>query len=112
LNNNYQEREFFLGEDPGKPGEICVLINSIFYFISSVIILNINGNYRLVAKHNGKILIDKIFRTPRGAKIAFSKLFNHRGWQEDLKAEWSVFYKPNAQWLKKRCQGIRTTFIS
>jgi hypothetical protein len=112
LDNNDQEKEFFLDEDPGKPGEICILINSIFYFVSSVIILNNNGNYRLVAKHNGKILMDKIFKTPRGAKIAFSKLFNHRGWKEDLKAEWSVFYKPDAQWLKKRCEGIRTISIS
>ena len=112
LDNNHQEREFFLSEDPGKPGEICVLINSIFYFVSSVIILNNNGHYRLVAKHNRKILMDKIFNTPRGAKIAFSKLFNYRSWRKDLKAEWSVFYKPDAQWLKKRCEGIRTTSIS
>lgn len=112
MDNNYQERELFLSEDPGKPGEICVLINSIFYFVSSVIILNNNGHYRLVAKHNRKILIDKIFNSLRGAKIAFSKLFNHRCWQEDLKAEWSVFYKPDAQWLKKRCEGIRTTSVS
>jgi len=112
LDNNYQGKEFFADEDPGKPGEICVLINSIFYFISSVIILNINGHYRLVVKHNGKILIDKIYTTVRGAKIAFSKLFNPRGWQEDLKAEWSVFYKPDDQWLNKRCDGIRTASLS
>lgn len=108
MDNNYQEREYFLEEDPGKPSEICILINSIFYFISSVIILKKNGQYRLVVKQNRKIFIDKIYKTPRGAKIAFSKLFNHRSWQEDLKAEWSVFYKPDAQWLKKRCEGIRS----
>lgn len=111
MNNNHQERELFSDEDPGKPGEICVLINSIFYFISSVIILNVNGHYRLVVKHNGKILIDKIYTTVRGAKIAFSKLFNQRGWQEDLKAEWSVFYKPDDHWLKRRCEGIRTASL-
>ena len=108
LDNNHQEREIFWDEDPGKPGEICVLINSIFYFIGTVIILNNGGNYRLVVKHNRKILIDKIYKSLRGAKIAFSKLFNHRSWQEDLKAEWSVFYKPDAQWLKKKCEGLRT----
>jgi len=107
LDNSYQEREIFLDEDPGKPGEICVLINSVFYFIGSVIILNSKGHYRLVVKHNRKILIDKIYKTVRGAKIAFSKQFNHRGWQENLKAEWSAFYKPDAQWLKKRCEGIQ-----
>ena len=112
MDNNYQEREFFSDEDQGKPGEICVLINSIYYFIGSVIILNNNGHYRLVVKHNRKILIDKIYKTVRGAKIAFSKLFNHRSWQEDLKAEWSVFYKPDAQWLKKRSEGIQTLSIS
>jgi hypothetical protein len=108
LDNNYQAAKIFLDEDPGKPGEICVLINSIFYFISSVFILNNKGHYLLVAKHNGKILIDKIYKTLRGAKIAFSKLFGQRGWEEDIKAEWSVFYKPDSQWLKKSCEGIRT----
>ena len=108
VDSNFQDREFFLGEDPGQPGEICVLINSIFYFISSVIILNNNGHYRLVVKHNRRILIDKIYKTHRGAKIAFSKLFTHRSWQQDLKAEWSAFYKPDARWLEKRCDGIRT----
>lgn len=108
MNNDYQVEELFSDEDPGKAGEICVLINSIFYFIGSVFIINNSGDYRLVANHNGKILIDKPYKTLRGAKIAFSKLFGHRGWKEDLKAEWSIFYKPDAQWLNKRCKGIKS----
>jgi hypothetical protein len=56
-----------------------------------------------VVNHNGKILYDKVYKTLRGAKIAFSKLFNHRGWKEHLKAEWSIFYKPDPWWLKKSC---------
>lgn len=94
-------------EDPGNPGEICFLINSIFYFIGSVFIINNNGKFRLVARHNEKILMDKPYRTLRGAKIAFSKFFNHRGWKEDVKAEWSVFYVPDPQWLKKKSKGIK-----
>ncbi|UCH92735.1 MAG: hypothetical protein JSV88_20900 [Candidatus Aminicenantes bacterium] len=108
MNNDSHLEKLFPGESPGKPGEICILINSIFYFVSSVLIINKNGYYRLVAKHNGKLLIDKVYNTLRGAKIAFSKLFGHRSWIEDLKAEWSLFYKPDDQWLKKRCQGTKT----
>ncbi len=97
----------FTREGPGNSGEICILINSIFYFIGSVFIINNNGNFRLVARHNGKILMDKPYRTLRGAKIAFSKLFNYRGWKEDVKAEWSVFYVPDPQWLKEKSKGIK-----
>ncbi len=101
------DAEVFTVENPGKSREICTLINSIFYFVSSVFIISNNGHYQLVAKHNGKLLIDKPYKTLRGAKIAFSKLFGERGWQKNVKAEWSVFYEPDAQWLKEKSKGIR-----
>jgi hypothetical protein len=82
------------------PGEVCTLINSIFYFVGSVYITSIHGNYRLIAKHNGKVLYDRSYPTLRGAKIAFSKLFGHRSWREDVKAEWSDFYNVESNWKK------------
>jgi len=90
----------------GNPGEICILLNAIFYFVNSVFIINDNGKYQLVGEHNGKLLIDKSYRTLRGAKIAFSKLFNYRGWKQDTRAEWSGFYPPDRQWIEEKLANI------
>jgi hypothetical protein len=93
--------------NPSGATEICVLTNSIFYFINSVFIIWTNNHYQLVANHKGKLLINRRYRSLRGAKIAFSKLFGHRGWKEDLAANWSVFYKPDARWLREKSKGFR-----
>lgn len=85
-----------------EPGKICVLINSAFYFINWVFIVKRNVSYRLIVNHNGKLLMDKDYRTLRGAKIAFSKLFKHRNWEKNVKAEWSRLFEPESQWLKKK----------
>ncbi len=79
--------------------KICTLINSIYYFVGSVFITDNQGNYRLIANHNGKLLFDKSYRTLRGAKIAFSKLFGPRSWRDNVKAEWSDFYDADARWV-------------
>lgn len=97
----------FIKEDPGKSGEICILINAAYYFINSVFIFNNNGRYQLVGEHNGRLLIDKPYNTLRGAKIAFSKLFGHRGWQEDTPAEWSCFYEPDGRWLDLKKKDLK-----
>ena len=89
-------------ENSARSKEISILINSIFYFINSVFIIRNNDAYRLVAIHKGKLLIDNPYKTLRGAKIAFARLFGKRGWKEDLKANWSIFYKPDARWLKEK----------
>jgi hypothetical protein len=81
---------------------VCILINSIYFFVGSVFISDLKGNYRLIANHNGKILFDKSYPTLRGAKIAFSKLFGPRSWRENVKAEWSDFYDADANWLDAR----------
>jgi hypothetical protein len=84
----------------GHPEEVCTLINSIFYFVGSVYITSIHGDYRLIAKHNGRVLFDRFYPTLRGAKIAFSKLFGHRSWRENVKAEWSDFYNVESNWKR------------
>lgn len=89
-------------ENPGKTGKICVLINSIFYFIGCAFIMKNEDNYRLIVRHDGKLLVNKSYKTPRGAKIAFTKLFDNRGWTKEMKADWSIFYEPDAIWLKER----------
>jgi len=98
----YQGPEYLADETPGKTRKICILINSIFYFIGNVFIVTNEGNYRLVANQNGKLLIDRPYKTLGGAKIAFSRIFSHRGWRKGLKPEWSLFYEPDVKWLKER----------
>ncbi len=90
------------GPGATDPEKVCALINSIFYFVGSVFITDNGKNYQLVAHHNGRILINKPYRTLRGAKIAFSKLFGYRSWREDVKAEWSNFYDADGNWIEVR----------
>lgn len=82
-----------------RPARVCTLINSIFYFVGNVFITDNGGTFRLVAYHNGNILIDQSYPTLRGAKIAFSKLFGYRSWRNNVRAEWSRFYSADTSWL-------------
>jgi hypothetical protein len=79
--------------------EISRLINSIFYFIDVVYILKKDDKYRLIALHGGRVLTDRSYRTIRGVKIAFSKLYSAKAWKENVKAEWSHFYPPDRPWF-------------
>jgi hypothetical protein len=90
-----------------KPMTISRLINSVYYFIECVFILNFHDHYRLVALHGGKVLIDASYETLRGAKIAFSKLYGDKSWREEIKAQWSHFYDPDTHWLEKKIKDIR-----
>jgi hypothetical protein len=99
---NNQTTDWLVNERLGKPGKICALINSAFYFINWVFIVRGDMSYRLIVNHNGKLLMDKDYRTLRGAKIAFSRLFKHRNWGKNVKAKWSRFFEPEDQWLKAK----------
>ena len=79
--------------------QISRLINSIFYFIDVVYILEKNGKFRLIALNNRRVLTDRSYPTFTGAKIAFSKLYRDKAWQKDVKAEWSHFYTPDHPWF-------------
>lgn len=82
-----------------KSARVCTLINSIFYFVGNVFIADNGDTFRLIAYHNGDILIDQSYPTLRGAKIAFSKLFGYRSWRNNVRAEWSKFYSADISWL-------------
>ncbi len=90
-----------------KPTNISMLINSIHYFIQCVFILDFDDHYRLVALHNGKVLIDASYETLRGAKIAFAKMYGYKAWSEETKAKWSHFYDPDTRWLEAKTKDIR-----
>jgi hypothetical protein len=80
--------------------KISNLINSVFFFINYAFILNKGEAYRLVAAHKGEVLFDKSYRTLRGARIAFARMYRDRGWKRDIKPEWSHFYVPDKHWVK------------
>lgn len=98
------------GVHPGSRKEeaqkISMLVNSVYYFIECVYILILHDHYRLVALHNGRVLTNKTYKTIRGAKIAFSKLYRKKVWKEEIKAEWSHFYDPDADWLEEKIKDI------
>lgn len=93
--------------------QISVLTNSTHFFVHKAIIIELEeGNsYRLVVTEPGTVLVDSTYSTLRGAKIAFSKLFAHKHYEEGDKvkkkpglAKWSRFYVPDneslSQWLQ------------
>ncbi|MDQ1353820.1 MAG: hypothetical protein QG657_4127 [Acidobacteriota bacterium] len=82
-----------------SPVRISLLINSIYYFIESVFIMTVKEGYRLVIIHQCRLLTDEIYKTARGARIAFAKRYGNKAWRVGVKAEWSRFYPPERNWL-------------
>ncbi len=84
---------------PGEAVKVSILSNAVYYFFQRVFIVTENDSYRLVAIHNGELLADEMYKTPKGAKIAFLKLYWYRAWQEGVKPQWTHFYTPDNDWL-------------
>lgn len=87
---------------PGEEVKISVLGNAIYYFFHRVFIITERKGYRLIAIHNGELFADAYYKTSKGAKIAFLKLYWSRAWQEGVKPSWTNFYTPDDRWLQKR----------
>lgn len=81
---------------------ISILTNSVCYFMETVLIAMEDGEYRLLAIHQGKLYTDHKYKTARGARIAFLKLWGYRAWQEDIQAIWSHFYPPDKGWYDQK----------
>jgi hypothetical protein len=107
MENFTGENQQQTGIQEKKPTTISMLINSVYYFIECVFILDFHDHYRLVALHGGKVLIDANYETIRGARIAFSKLYGDKAWSKEVKAKWSRFYDPDACWLEEKTKDIR-----
>ncbi|HLP45037.1 MAG TPA: hypothetical protein VK469_03785 [Candidatus Kapabacteria bacterium] len=87
--------------------QISVLTNSIYYFIESVYIMTGKNGYRLIVIQQRRLLTDEIYKTPRGARIAFLKFYGHKAWKEGVKANWSKFYSPLPGWCDEKMQRIK-----
>ncbi len=87
-----------------EPLEVSVLLNSVLYFIESVMVVRHHGRYRLLAIHRGQVMADSTYDSSKGAKIAFLRIFGYKAWNESLTPDWTAFYSPDQKWIKKRIQ--------
>ena len=81
-----------------KPRRISLLLNSVYFFIETVFILETSDGYRLIAIHKDKLLTDetyKTYKTPKGAKIAFIQFFGEKAFEKGVKPNWTPFYPPD-----------------
>ena len=78
---------------------ISRLINDIYFFLHRVLIINIDDDYRLLVIKNNRVLWDKKYKSVRGARVAFAKLFLEMGWKKGVKPQWSHMYPPDEDWL-------------
>ncbi len=90
------------GQKDREPIQISVLNNSIYYLLEIVFIAAVKEGYRLVVILNRKLLTDKIYKTSKGARIGFLRLYGEKAWRDDVKAEWSCFYPPDKGWVEKK----------
>ncbi len=79
--------------------KISSLVNSVYYFLNWVYIVENQSEYRLIVAHKKEILYNNSYKTLKGARIAFSRLFKNRRWKGEFKTEWSFFYEPESKWL-------------
>ena len=81
---------------------LLLLINPAYYFLECVYILHKKDYYRLVVLHNSRVLTYRNYRTLRGAKIAFQKIYKNKAWKEGVKASWIPPYVGNYDLVKEK----------
>ncbi|MCP5048521.1 MAG: hypothetical protein GY940_15230 [bacterium] len=86
---------------------ISRLLNSIQFYLECAIIVIGEKGYRLIILHGDSVLMDTHYNTERGAKIAFTKYFGGRAWQDDIKPNWSHAYQPDADWIEQYSQIVK-----
>lgn len=87
---------------PGEQIKISVLGNAVYFFFYRVFIIAESKGYRLIAVNKGELMVDEKYRTAKGAKIAFLKLYWYQVWQDGVKPYWTDFYTPDEDWLGER----------
>jgi hypothetical protein len=91
---------------------MSVLLSALYFFLSTVIVIKSNNQYRLVVIHGKHLLVDVTYSTLRGARIAFQRLFGYKRIEsEENKDEWSHFYPPDEKWLEEQLKYERDVSI-
>jgi hypothetical protein len=91
-----------LNQELQRTIEISMLLNSINYFLDCVYILYRENIFYLVVIHNNRLLKEGIYKTFKGARIAFSNSFRNRHIKGSARAVWTHFYEPDSDWLHKK----------
>lgn len=83
------------------------MINAAYYFLDDAMIIREEGSHRLIVLKKARVLMDREYKTTRGARIAFSKStwFKSHAKGKDGQPEWSYYYKPDNKWFEER--GLR-----
>ena len=84
---------------------ITLLSNSAHYFLESVFIIQTAESCRLVVYLKGRRLTDKCYKTMKGARIAFTRLYRNYAYNDTVLPEWTHFYHPQKLWLKERLEA-------
>lgn len=83
--------------------EISVLTNAVYWFLEDVFIIKADEGFILAVIHQKKMLLFKPYKTVKGARIAFLKIYGYKACREKVKAEWTPFYLPDAPaWFKEK----------
>jgi hypothetical protein len=80
---------------------ITALINSVYFSLDYTLIVKEGNGFRLLVIHNNKKLVDKIYTTLKGARIAFHRAFKKFGYKADIETDWTKFYNPDTMWLEE-----------
>jgi hypothetical protein len=89
---------------------ILLLVNSLYFLLEYAFIMIGEKSYRLVGIHHNRLVLDKCYKTIRGAKISFSRLFRPRNWQKKMKPLWSRIYPPDVDWMEEKLQLIDDSY--
>lgn len=90
--------------------KISMLTNAYKYFLEHVFIIAYEKSYRLLIIHKWQLVEDRDYKTLRGAKIAFTRLFGDQRWKEYDEPEWSRFYNPGEQYFNPITNFIESMY--
>lgn len=86
--------------------KISILVNAVYYFLESVLIVINEDHCRLLIIQNRKLIVDECYDTLRGAKIAFYRMYKNKCCVKGLKTEWSIAYSPDSRWLSDKLKKV------
>ena len=89
--------------------KISLLVNSLYFSIECVFVILGEKWYRLIAIHQGQLIVDRSYKSFKGAKVSFARYFRIKHWQKELKPQWTQFYPPDEDWLEEKWHIIQVS---
>jgi hypothetical protein len=85
-----------------EENRISRMINSVLYFLKFVFILKEGNHYRLVVIEHKNKIIDRKYKSLKGAKIACAKRLRNRFSNIEMKPVWSFLYPADEKWIEDK----------